>query len=283
MLTRTTGNNEDVDGNDSSLPRRGLLFAVIAAVVIIAVVSFVVWDRSFRRAGPSNAGVDCPQTIAAKHRVPFAAVGVHRVALIGDSIMVQASCALGESLADIGVTTTRHAVSGSGLLNGIVDWNQEIGKILHDDKPDVVVAIFVGNYLGPPALSPSGTQIAPDSPEFFTAWQQRAIALSMQVHAAGARMYWVSPPPIAMGFLAHAPRLFNGYRHIKGDHVLYSGRVLGNASGAEVAKMKTCGREREVRVSDTVHLTDDGGRIYGQQIAHDLSADLGLLTAPRPC
>ena len=86
-----------------------------------------------------------------------------------------------------------------------------------------------------------------------------------------------------MGFLAHAPRLFAGYRHIKGDHVLMSGRVLGNAKGEEVGKMKTCGRERDVRVSDTVHLTEDGGRIYGQQIAHDLSADLGLLTAPRPC
>jgi hypothetical protein len=256
-----------MDGNDSSQPRRGLLLAgAIALVVIVGATSFVVWDRSFRRAGPSSPGVDCPQTIAAKHRVPLAAIGVHRVALIGDSIMVQASCALGESLADIGVETTRHAVSGSGLLNGIVDWNTEIGKILRADKPDVVVAIFVGNYLGPPA-----------------AWQQRAIALSMQVRKAGARMYWVSPPPIAFGFLAHAPRLFAGYRQIKGDHFLNSGQVLGNAKGEEVGKMKTCGREREVRVSDSVHLSDDGGRIYGQQIAHDLSADLGLLVAPRPC
>ncbi|HTL87444.1 MAG TPA: hypothetical protein VL856_19835 [Acidimicrobiia bacterium] len=273
-----------MDGNDSSQPRRGLLLAgAIALVVIVGATSFVVWDRSFRRAGPSSPGVDCPQTIAAKHRVPLAAIGVHRVALIGDSIMVQASCALGESLADIGVETTRHAVSGSGLLNGIVDWNTEIGKILRADKPNVVVAIFVGNYLGPPAANASGATIQPDSPEFFTAWQQRAIALSMQVRKAGARMYWVSPPPIAFGFLAHAPRLFAGYRQIKGDHFLNSGQVLGNAKGEEVGKMKTCGREREVRVSDSVHLSDDGGRIYGQEIAHDLSADLGLLVAPRPC
>jgi hypothetical protein len=274
-----------MEASESSPSRRGLFATAIVLVIVlvVGVTSLVVWDRSFRRAGPSNPGVDCPQTIPAKHRVPFAAVGVHRVALIGDSIMVQASCALGESLADLGVETTRHAVSGSGLLNGLVDWNQEIGKILHDDKPDIVVAIFVGNYLGPPALTPSGATIAPDSPEFYAAWQQRAVALSMQVRKAGARMYWVSPPPIAFGFLAHADRLFNGYRRIKGDHVLLSGHVLANSSGDEVSEMMTCGRQRDVRVADTVHLTEDGGRIYGQQIAHDLSADLGVFTAPRPC
>src|SRR5207245_5483809 len=32
-----------------------------------------------------------------------------------------------------------------------------------------------------------------------------------------------------------------------------------------------------------VHLSGDGARIYGEQIAHDLSAALGLLTSPRPC
>ena len=32
-----------------------------------------------------------------------------------------------------------------------------------------------------------------------------------------------------------------------------------------------------------MHLSGDGARIYGEQIAHDLSAALGLLTSPRPC
>ena len=272
-----------MEAGEPSLARRGVFVAAIAMAILVAATSFVVWDRSFRRAGPSNPSFDCPQKIEAKHRVPFAAVGVHRVALIGDSIMVQASCALGESLANLGIETTRHAVSGSGLLNGIVDWNQETGRILHAEHPDVVVAIFVGNYLGPPALTPGGATIQPDTAEFFHAWQQRAIAISTQVRRAGARMYWVSPPPIGFGFLGHAKRLFDGYATIKGDHVLRSGRVLANASGQEVIELKTCGRKRAVRISDGVHLTEDGGRIYGQQIAHDLSADLGLFTTPRPC
>jgi hypothetical protein len=35
--------------------------------------------------------------------------------------------------------------------------------------------------------------------------------------------------------------------------------------------------------ADAVHLTDDGARIYGQTIAHDFSAERGVLTAPKPC
>src|SRR5262245_40094812 len=187
MFARLVGNNEPMEAGEASPARRGLFAGAIAIAIVIVVgaSSFIVWDRSFRRAGPSNPSFDCPQKIDAKHRVPFAAVGVHRVALIGDSIMVQASCALAESLADLGIETTRHAVSGSGLLNGIVDWNQETGRILQTEHPDVVVAIFVGNYLGPPALTEDGATIAPDTPAFFHAWQQHAIAISMQVRKAG--------------------------------------------------------------------------------------------------
>ena len=70
---------------------------------------------------------------------------------------------------------------------------------------------------------------------------------------------------------------------IHGDHFLFSGRVLAGPHGNEVIAKQTCGRRREIRVSDGVHLTYDGGRIYGQQIAHDLTADLGILTTPQPC
>jgi hypothetical protein len=78
--------------------------------------------------------------------------------------------------------------------------------------------------------------------------------------------------------------LFQGYERIAGDHVLNSGRVLGGAGDKEVASKRTCGHAQVVRSPvDFTHLTETGARIYGQQIAHDLSADLGLFTSPRPC
>jgi hypothetical protein len=261
--------------------RRVVGFILVLAVVAAAVV--VWWDRDWRRAGPTNPGMDCPATVTANHRVPFAAFGVRRVVLIGDSIMHQASCSIADSLRDVGIETSRHAVGGTGLLTGLVDWLASTRQILQTEKPDVVVAIFVGNYFPPPLRDANGAVIEAATPAFYRAWQERAKLLSAEVHEAHARMYWVSPPPITDPTLSHAGRLYAGYRTIEGDHFLSSGRVLTGPHGGEVMTKQTCGRRRVIRTDDHIHLTDDGARIYGQQIAHDLTADLGVLTAPRPC
>src|SRR5436190_749505 len=246
--------------------------AVCVAVLVGTGATVVAWDRLWRRAGPTNPGMTCPDVVSARHRPPLAAPGVHKVALIGDSLMFQPSCAIAESLAGIGIETSRHAVSGSGLLNGSVDWVARTRRIVRAEHPNVVVAIFVGNYWPPPVRDAAGQPIGLGTPAFFAAWQRRAVALSTVVRSTGARMYWVSPPPIALPPLNNAQRLFDGYRRIRGVHVLDSGRILAGSHGKEVPAKTTCGRRRIVRSTlDAVHLTDDGARIYGQQIAHDLS------------
>ena len=103
------------------------------------------------------------------------------------------------------------------------------------------------------------------------------------MHAGHADMYWVSPPPITEPALKDTQRLFDGYRTIPGDHALMSGRVLAGPHGELVMTKNTCGHRRVIRTPERIHLTPDGARIYGQQIAHDFSADIGLLTAPQPC
>lgn len=261
--------------------RRVVVFILLLSVVAAAGV--VSWDRWWRRAGPQNPGMTCPAVVPAGNRPPLAALGVDRVALIGDSIMEQASCSIADSLRDVGIQTSRHAVGGTGMLTGLVDWVERTRQIMQTEKPDVVVAIFVGNYFPPPLRDANGAVIELGSDAFFRAWQERARLLSAEVHAANARMYWVSPPPITEPSLAHAGRLFAGYRTLDGDHALSSGRVLTGPHDSVVMTKQTCGRRRAIRTSDRIHLTDDGARIYGQQIAHDLTADLGILTAPRPC
>jgi len=258
------------------------LLALVLVIVVVAGAALVSWNRYWRRAGPANPGFTCPGVVAAGHRVPFAAHGVHRVALIGDSIMDNVSCTVAESLAGVGITTSRHAVPGSGLLAGM-DWVTETRKILATEHPDAVIAIFVGNYLPEPIRDASGRVIVDNSPEFFHAWQYRARLLSAAVHAARARMYWVSPPPMDYALLNHAARLFAGYRKIPGDHFLMSGRVLDGPNGKFAGTKRTCGRERVIRTPEHVHMTYDGARIYGQQIAHDFTARLGILTTPQPC
>jgi hypothetical protein len=280
--------------SDSNSPRqdpargrgsRHALLVVLGAVVVIVLVAvggYVVWDRNWRTADSANPPPDCPVMVPAGHRRPLAMRGVDRVTLIGDSIMKQASCAIGASLSGLGVTTYRHGVSGTGLLAGPGDWMGTAKQLLAAEHPDVVVAVFVGNYLQP-AVDASGKPIAADSPEFFAAWQQRAEELSKIVRASGAKLYWVSPPPITRPPLNHAQRLFDGYATIPGDHTLDAGASLAGDNGDEVADTITCGQRRAVRTFDGIHLTPDGARIYGQSIAHELSADLGVLTSPRPC
>jgi len=197
--------------------------------------------------------------------------------------MVQSSCAIADSLRDVGIETSLHAYFWTGLLTGPVDWLSATRLILRTEHPDVVVAIFTGNYLPPTLKDATGAIIRDDTPAFYRAWQANAVRLSAEVHAAHARMFWVSPPPIRYPLLRHAGRLFDGYRTIAGDHFLDSGEVLAGPHGTEIMTKRTCGRTRVIRASDHIHLTDDGARIYGQQIAHDLTADLGILTTPRPC
>ena len=258
------------------------LVAVLVVALAVAGAAFVGWNRHWRRAGPANPGFDCPAVVPARHRVPFAARDVRRVALIGDSLMSNASCTIAESLAGVGIRTSRHPIPGSGLLAGM-DWLAATRLILRQQHPDAVIAIFVGNYLPAPVLDARGHVITDNSPQFFRAWQSRARKLSAAVHTAGARMYWVSPPPLTDPLLDHAQRLFDGYRKIEGDHVLLSGGALAGPDGELVMQKVTCGHERVIRTPEGVHLTFDGARIYGQQIAHDFTADLGILTTPRPC
>lgn len=255
---------------------------VVAVVLVVALAGagFIIWDRNFRRAGPANLGTSCGEVVHARRRLPFAAIGVRRVLLIGDSIMVQAGCAAASGLAGIGIETHLAAVGGSGLLSGAVDWQARTNELLETIKPDAVIAIFVGNYFAPQPDA-SGHTIAVDTPEFFAAWQQAAVALSAEVRAHGAAMYWVSPPPIVV--LPRASTIANGYRMIPGTHFLNSGKALAGPKGIYVGDKKTCGKTTSVRVFDGVHLTEDGGRIYGETIAHDFSAQRGLLTAPKPC
>jgi len=261
-----------------------LIFAAaFLVVVLVAATTFVVWNRNYRTAGAENPGTNCPMVVKARHRLPLTSVGVHRVALIGDSLMSQPSCAIADGLAQVGVTTTRHAVPGSGLLTGSVDWVAQTRLIMQREHPDVVVAIFVGNYPEPFVRDESGDAIRPDTPAFFAAWQARAVALSDVVRSFRVPLYWVSPPPIDLQPFRRAQRLYAGYRTITKDHFLDSGKSLAGSHGEEVGEKETCHRRRVVRSADTVHLTDDGARIYGQQIAHDLTARVGLLTSPRPC
>ncbi len=151
------------------------------------------------------------------------------------------------------------------------------------EHPDAVIGVFVGNYW-PPSPSDAFYETVPrNSPAFYAAWQQRAIQLSNEVRATGAQMYWAAPPPIESPLLNHAQEIFDGFKTIPGDHVIDAGSVLAGASGQEVPSKATCGTTEVIRTSDDIHLTNEGARIYGEEIAHLFTSQTGLLASPKPC
>jgi len=146
--------------------------------------------------------------------------------------------------------------------------------------PDVVLALYVGNYIGPPLLDLAGNPIAKDSPLFDSVWQQRAAEVSKQVHDAGAKLYWVEPPPMRDG--GSAQRLFQGYESL-GDPVLHSGRALAGPDGGWAASLPACMDGQPLRTPDGVHLTPAGMHVFALAIARDLAGDLRLPPVAPAC
>ncbi len=169
------------------------MVAFILVFAIVAGSGVVMWDRWWREAGSTNPGMACPTVVKSNGHVPLAAFGVHRVTLIGDSIMDQASCSIAESLSDVGITVSRHGFGGTGMLTGFVDWVSAIKDILRTEHPDVVVAIFVGNYFPPPVRDANGAVIEADTPAFYKAWRDRALAV-IDRGARRARAYVLGEP-----------------------------------------------------------------------------------------
>jgi hypothetical protein len=196
-----------------------------------------------------------------------------RVLLVGDSLMAQPSCELAAALGGVGVETHLQAIPGSGLLAG-PGWTARFDRLLDSVHPDVVVALFVGNYIGPPATDITGQPIAADSDLFFALWQQRAEELSRRAREAGARMYWVEPPPLADDG-GRAARLFAGYERL-GDPILRSGRALAGPDGEWVDTIASCEEGAPLRTPDGVHLTPAGAHVFARALAHDLADALGL-------
>lgn len=252
-------------------------FVVVGIAVTVLVVAGVLGWLAFRDNRPSEppAFLSACGTVVKAEGSPRL-----RLLLIGDSLMAQPSCDLARALAPLGVETHLHAVAGSGLLTGAVDWKQQLARLLAAVHPDVVLALFVGNYIGPPVLDLSGQPVQPDTPLFDALWQARAAELSKEVRDAGGKLFWVEPPP--MRDSDRAARLFAGYTRL-GDRTLPSGRALAGPNGEWVEAIDTCGGGQPLRTPDGVHLTDVGAHVFALAIAHDLSTALGLPPVAPAC
>ena len=202
------------------------------------------------------------------------------VLFIGDSIMNQSGL-FGEAYLleqpGVGRASTRvEAVNGTGLLTpALYDWQAKARDLIDTYKPKVVVVLFIGNYSDTDLWTGTNGKPVPNDygPVFFEEWGKQAEKLTTTLSAGGAKVDWVLPPPLAGD---EGQRRETGMRQTYLDLLTRVPKialidaipVLGGPKGEWVWRRPGVdGGEVTVRQGDSVHLTDDGGRLLARQMA----------------
>jgi hypothetical protein len=217
------------------------------------------------------------------------------ILLIGDSIMSQSAQFTESSVIDqpnVGSAKTHiEAINGSGLLTPhLCDQCDFLGRapdLIDTYQPKVVVILFIGNYSDTDLWTgPDGKPIPNDYGEaFLAAWGAQAEKLTNALAAHGAQVDWVLPPPLAGD---EGQRREQGIRRtyealqkkVPSIALIDSKVALGGPNGEWVwRRAGVDGGEVTVRQGDSVHLTDDGGRLLAHQMALTIAPQLVAIRA----
>ncbi len=202
------------------------------------------------------------------------------VLYIGDSIMNQTGPFAEAYLVDQpGVASTKtkvEGINGTGLLTPkLVDWQAKAKQLIDTYQPKVVVVLFIGNYTDTDLWVGADGQPVPNDygERFFAEWGAQAEKLTTVLSARGAKVDWVLPPPLAgdEGKRREAG-MRKTYEDLKGRvpaiELVDARLALGGGAGEWVWRRPGVdGGEVTVRQGDSVHLTEDGGRLMARQIA----------------
>lgn len=214
------------------------------------------------------------------------------VLYIGDSIMVQSGPFAELSLVNepgVGSAKTRvEALNGTGLLTpAMKDWVADANDLIDTYHPKVVVVLFIGNYSDDQLWVGADGQPVPNDygPAFFEAWGGEAERLTTVLTKEGARVDWVLPPPLAGDEgLRRSDAMRATYEQLQQKVPsigLIDGRAaLGGPSGEWTWRREGVdGGEVTVRLGDSVHLTDDGGRLLAREMARTVGPQLVAIRA----
>jgi hypothetical protein len=209
------------------------------------------------------------------------------VLLIGDSIMVQSGPFVGDAVArqpGVGTLKTKvEAINGTGLLTpGLTDWQAKASELIDRYQPKVVVVLFIGNYTDTDLWTGADGRPVPNEygPDFYREWGAQAEKLTATLSSRGATVDWVLPPPLAGDEGARREGLMRQTYTELAQRVpsvgLIDGRAaLGGDDGEWVWRRPGVdGGEVTVRAADSVHLTDDGGRLMARQMAETVAPQL---------
>ena len=202
-----------------------------------------------------------------------------RALLIGDSLGLDLGGPLQNRLASTGVVAaTLDGKESTGLTRpDYFDWPAELNRALTQVNPQVVVIMMGANdpqsFLGPPAIGYGTAQ-------WDTEYRHRAVKFMKEATSQGAKLIWVSLPPMRDPALDAKVAKVNALQKeaaAKVPGVIYvSSTPSLSPGGGYTAFITRNGQNISVREPDGIHVSAQGGAVLSDEVVHAMRHDLGI-------
>ncbi|MBK9180323.1 MAG: hypothetical protein IPM45_12330 [Acidimicrobiales bacterium] len=216
-----------------------------------------------------------------------APAGRPRVLVAGDSLTFQVAPRLQALLEGSGRAWVHVSHrSTAGLLSQFYDWPARIRSEVARFQPDVVVLQFQGGYRPPYLHDDAGHEILPMTLGYYARYAEAARALTAELLATGARVYWVLGPEMygrdAGGGLVLGPVWLDLAARF-GDRVDFvdGWESIGLGPGGNPFDLSTA-PARATRLPDLIHFTPTGADRFARLLVASLDGD-GCLAGPGAC
>ena len=212
--------------------------------------------------GPGPGGE--PPDAGGSPRLPPLSQGKLRIVVVGDSLAVGLSRAIGASLDPDRVRVVNQGRLASGLARpDAFDWPTEVGRIARAFRPHVVV-VMLGSNDAQPIGYPGGHLVPLFTNDWVRAYRDQIRRLINTARDGGARVVWVGLPPMDDRFRHVWARRLND--HYEAEAAGRRGVALLDTWGAFAGRggryrayaRDTRGRTQLIRAGDGVHFSTVG-------------------------
>ncbi|WP_207255698.1 SGNH/GDSL hydrolase family protein [Jiella flava] len=210
-----------------------------------------------KRPAPSAAAAPTAPTVAEK------ADDAKTVLVVGDFLAASLAGGLEDAYADNDMVRIQAAANGSsGLVRqDHYDWSRQLGPLIQQNKPAVVV-MMIGSNDRQPIRSASGT-LALRSPEWDTEYERRVDAIASIVQKSDVPLVWVGMPPFKYDRMSEDMVFFNDLylqatNKVSGAFVQVWEGFVDENDGFVYSGPGVDGQTVQLRNSDGITMTDAG-------------------------
>jgi uncharacterized protein len=214
--------------------------------------------------------------------LPPLSEGRLRMVVVGDSLAVGLSRAIGASLNPNRVRVVNQGRLASGLARvDAFDWPTEVTRITRAFRPHLVV-VMVGSNDAQPIGYPGGRVVPLFTHDWVDAYRRQIRRLISAAQRGGARVVWATLPPMDEGFGQTWARRLND--HVEAETTDRPGVALVDAWDAFAGRggryrayaQDVRGRTQLIRAGDGVHLSTIGYRMLATLVIQRIRQEWDL-------